>query len=254
MKISQAHWTEIRRRFLEGAAGRGVDLTLRDRVWAVTPAGRWIALPGTSDSPVVDKWWLGCDPEKLSTRDPLGIILLCQAREGSLHAICLPEATFREVEHKLSRNPKQVFFNVIRRRGRFLLQLRGGEELDVTERVDDLSWVAAGREAIVAEGMRSSYPGATLDESVGERDTTRTPDVGGSTTAHFFAVVRSGNLHPLDDVTLEPGAFYLVEARPAQTVPGTRSLRRILARGGPTDLPADFAEQHDHYAHGAARR
>jgi hypothetical protein len=31
-------------------------------------------------------------------------------------------------------------------------------------------------------------------------------------------------------------------------------LRRILARGGPADLPVDLAQQHDHYAHGAARR
>jgi hypothetical protein len=27
-----------------------------------------------------------------------------------------------------------------------------------------------------------------------------------------------------------------------------------VARGGPSDLPPDFAEQHDHYAHGAPKR
>ena len=75
-----------------------------------------------------------------------------------------------------------------------------------------------------------------------------------SAATRFFAVAKNGALHPLDDVTLVSGSIYLVEVREAPSVPANRSLRRILARGGPSDLPADFAEQHDHYAHGAGRR
>jgi hypothetical protein len=69
----------------------------------------------------------------------------------------------------------------------------------------------------------------------------------------FFAMVKNGALHPLDDVTLEAGSLYLVEVREADAVPGSRSLRSILARGGPLDLPSDLAERHDHYAHRAGR-
>ena len=32
------------------------------------------------------------------------------------------------------------------------------------------------------------------------------------------------------------------------------ALRRIVAAGGPVALPADFAQEHDHYARGTARR
>src|ERR1051325_1174149 len=132
MKIAQAEWANIRRRFLAEIGARGIHLALRDRVWAVTETGGWVALPGTSDSPDADKWWLGCDPEKLHTRRALGVILLCQSRGGPLHAIGLPQACLGDLEPKLvkSQNQRQVFFNVARRGGRFLLQLRGGDELD----------------------------------------------------------------------------------------------------------------------------
>jgi len=252
MKTSQAQWAEIRQRFLEESARRGIRLTLRDRVWAIAPGGEWIALPGTSDSPVADRWWLGCDPEKLQARHPIGVILLCKARGGSLYAIGLPATAFRDVEPRLSRNERQVFFNVVHRGSRFLLQLRGGEEVDVTERVDDLSWIANGRESIVSEEVPLTYSSATVEAPARvtelESATQNLPPI------RFFAVVKGGNLHPLDDVALEPGSFYVVEARRAQAVPGSRALRRILARGGPADLPVDLAQQHDHYAHGAARR
>jgi hypothetical protein len=242
MKTSQAEWVKIRQRFLEDARRRGVSLALRDRVWAVTPDERWIAIPGTSDSPVPDKWWLGCDPEKLRTRRPIAIILLCQARGGAVHAISLPATAFRALEGRLSRNQRQVSFNVVRRGSRFILQLRGGEEFDVTDRVDDLSW--ATDEKPYRESPTSDL---VLETAPAEY-------AAGSTKFRFFAVAENGNLRPLDEVALEPGSFYLVEAGHVPAVPATRALRRILARGGPADLPSDLADQHDHYAHGAARR
>jgi hypothetical protein len=69
----------------------------------------------------------------------------------------------------------------------------------------------------------------------------------------FFAVAQNGTLRPLDAVRLAPGSHYLVEIHGVPSVPVNRALRRILARGGPSDLPADFAERHGHYAHGARR-
>ena len=259
MKTSQAEWADIRHRFLDETARRGVSLTLRDRVWAVTPKGAWVALPGTSDSPIADRWWLGCDPQKLRARRPIGVILLCQARGGSLHTIGLPEALLGDVEPRLSKNKRQIFFNVVRRGGRFLLQLRGGDEIDVTGRVNDVSWLADAQgegASLVSDGVNPGESAAIFQEHAKQStaDDPGEPAAGEASTHRFFAIVKDSALHPLDDVALEPGSLYLVEAREAPAVPGNSSLRRIVARGGPDDLPADFAERHDYYAHGTIRR
>lgn len=254
MKTSQAEWTNIRHEFLSEMARRGVRLALRDRVWAVTPAGAWVALPGTSDSPNADKWWLGCDPQKLLARRAIGVILLCQARGGSLHAIGLPEPLLRDVEARLSNasNGRQVFFNVARREGRFLLQLRGGE-VDVTRHLGDFSWVGEGQDpSVLSDGTESLCAETPLSEHSGGDDA-GPPETREGATHRFFAIAKGNALHPLDDVALDAGSLYLVELRLAQVVPGNTSLRRIVARGGP-DLPSDFAERHDYYAHGAGRR
>ena len=255
MKISQAQWAQLRQEFIDRTSGRGVHLSLRDRVWAVTRGGEWVALPGTSDSPIADRWWLGCDPEKLRKRQPLGIVLLCKKQEGSLHAIGLPGTLFRDVEGKLSRsrNERQVFFNVIRRGARFLLQLRGSDELDVTAHLDDVSWIANGEKNDEPASALAYLPAPITGDVVREAPDLL-PEEGSSVPTRFFAVVKNGALHPLGDVVLESGSLFLVEIRQSPSVPGSRSLRRILARGGPGGLPADFAEQHDHYAHGAGRR
>jgi hypothetical protein len=256
VKISQAEWAHIRGKFIDRVSRMGIRLELRDRVWAVTEAAEWIALPGTSDSPVADRWWLGCDPAKLLERQPVGIVLLCKARGGSLHAIGLPRALLLDIEPKLSKNDRHVFFSVVRRGTRFLLQLRGGEELDVTAHLDDLSWAHKGGEGARRTGWKPTHPGPAAQDVVRETPEATAPTENRSAAAatRFFAVVKNGALHPLDDVTLEAGSLHLVEIREAPSVPGNRSLRRILARGGPPDLPADLAEQHDHYAHGRVRR
>jgi hypothetical protein len=258
MKISQMEWANFRHQFLGQLAQRAVNLTLRDRVWAATDTGGWIALPGTSDSPDADKWWLGCDPEKLRARRAMGVVLLCKSRGGPLHAIGLPRALLDDLWPKLVKNQRHVFFNVARRGGRFLLQLRGGEQLDVTGRLDDFSWIAdAGEASSASGGMHSFAAGAPIREHSttpfedGER---AEPETQGPPIHRFFAIVRNKTLHPLDEVALEPGSLYLVEVREAPVVPGNTSLRRIVARGGPENLPPDFADRHDYYAHGAGRR
>jgi hypothetical protein len=248
MKKSQAEWASIRRCFLEDVSRGGVKLILRDRAWAVTPDERWIALPASSDSPIAGRWWLGCDPEKLRARRPIGIILLCQQRSGPVHAIGLPASTFWDVEPRLARNERQVFFSVVRQGPRFSLQLRGGEVIDVTERVGDLSWLSGARVHAYRDASGDASTCAVVHE------TASAEGARNGAPHRFFAAAENGTLRPLDDIALEPGSFYLVEARQVPGVPGNTSARRILARGGPADLPPDFAEQHDHYAHGAARR
>lgn len=253
MKTSQAEWAAIRRKFLGHAAAHGVQLTLRDRVWAITDDGRWVALPGTSDSPDADKWWLGSDPDKLRARKAAGVILLCQSRGGPLYPIGLPDTLLETIEPKLARNDRQLFFNVAHRGGRFLLQLRGGDELDVTANLDDLSWLAGEPEGSHASRMHS-FVAEGIPASSGHPIHARIADAPEPLTHRFFAIAKNKSLQPLDDVALEPGTVYLIEAREAATVPANASLRRILARGGPESLPVDFAERHDHYAHGAGRR
>lgn len=256
MKTSQADWAQLRRSFIAGLAERGVRLSLRDRVWAVTADGDWIALPGTSDSPVPDRWWLGCDPEKLRARRPVGVALLCQARSGPLHVIGIPSSALREIEPKLSRNARQLFFNVARRGDRFLLQLRGGEELDVTQRLEDLSWIAA-----TTPGETRAYRPPDPDAGIAAESVDRAVSTIGipsgavatPRSVRFFARCVQGALVPIDESQLEESATYLVEVQRVDGLPATRALRRILARGGPNDLPADLAERHDHYARGTHR-
>lgn len=243
MQISREEWANIRRDFLRTEAAQGIALELRDRVWAVTPEGEWIALPGASESPLPDRWWLGCDPRKLERRRPKGIILLCQAR-GSLYPIGIPRKQLESLEPHLSRNEKQVFFNVTRRGKRFLLQLRGGREVDVTSNLNDLSWLAptAGtlEPASPADAARETPDSATPYGP-------RVSEPGGVVSRRFFATFRSGSLDPVDQVDLDDGAAYLVEVQQVPAIPGSPSLRRIVARGGPSDLPPDFAERHDLY-------
>ncbi len=256
MRISQSGWADLRSAFLDDVARRGIRLTLRDRVWAMTDGGQWIALPGTSDSPIADRWWLGCDPAKLAERQPVGIILLCKARKGPLHAIGLSRELLLDIQPKLSQNDRQIFFSVIRRGSRFLLRLRGGEEIDVTSHLDDFSWVPTGSERVPRTGGKPTHPGALAQDVVREAPETIAPteNRSGAGATKCFAVVKNGALHPLDDVLLEEGAVHLLEIHEAAFVPGNRALRRILARGGPPDLPADLAERHDHYAHGRIPR
>jgi len=259
MKISQAEWAGIRQQFIDHATRQGVSLRLRDRVWAVSPKGEWVALPGSSDSPNADSWWLGCDPQKLHARRAAGVILLCQARGGSLHTIGLPARILRDVEGRLSKNKRQTFFNVVRRGGRFLLKLRGGDEMDVTGRLNDLSWLTKGDAEgalLVSDGVNegSERPALFQEDAAAPEKHPEEVTVGMAPVHRFFAIAKNGALQPLDDVALQPGSVYLVEARPSPAVPGNSSLRRIVARGGPHDLPGDFAERHDYYAHGAIRR
>ncbi len=69
----------------------------------------------------------------------------------------------------------------------------------------------------------------------------------------FFARVDRGKLVPMDPTGFNDGATYLVVAVPSP-VPHRLAERRILAAARSIDLPSDFAQQHDHYAHGAPRR
>jgi hypothetical protein len=246
---TRAEWGNTRRRYLEKlAATQNIELVLRDRVWAVTPDGRWVALPGVTATSNPDLWWLGYRRDEFRRREAVGAILLCASVDRPLLDFGLPTAFIGEIEHDLSvgNEREQLYFNVLHRSGRFELQLRGGRSVDITRRLGEMSWLrrpgdATGRNAVGE--AKVPYERASQD---------RGQDRGAE--ARFFARWVDAALRPLDPIDLRDGAVYLLQAHLTDGVPRSAALRRIAARGGPSDLPRDLAEQHDHYAHGRPRR
>jgi hypothetical protein len=163
------------------------------------------------------------------------VVLLCETTTDDLLDFWLPADMVRALLPRLSPGPNdERKFNLVRRRDRFWLQVPKSEEVDVTLTRGDTSWLSA-RPPVpsrVPASRRGSPPAQPA----------------------FLARVRKGRLEPLDPISLEEGAVVVVHVSPAPSVPRQTALRRIVAAAGATDLPADFAEQHDHYAHGTPRR
>jgi hypothetical protein len=184
------------------------------------------------------RWWLGLNERAfLETADVRGVVLLCETTH-ELFDFWLPADAVRQILPRLSLGPNdERKFNVVRRRDRYWLQMPGGGDVDITARRGDTSWLttASGPAPSAAETARRDLPSAAVEHA-------------------FFARVRKACLEPLDAVSLDEGAVVMVRVTPAVAVPRSAALRRIVAAGGPDTLPVDFAEQHDHYAHGARRR
>lgn len=181
------------------------------------------------------RWWLGLNERVfLADEQARGVVLLCETNSKLLD-FWLPPDMVRTLLPRLSPGPNdERKFNVVHRRERFWLQVPPGEELDITARRGDASWL--GPTARVSDRLPSPS------------------EVPPAWQPPFLARVRKGRLEALDPISLEEGAVVVVRVTPAPTVPRQAALRRIVAASGVTDLPADFAEQHDHYAHGAPRR
>jgi len=244
MTKTKADWQIVRQHYLEQVRARGVVLTLRDRVWASTDDGRCVALPGVTATTNPDQWWLGYDKDEFHRRGAVGAILLCDSIGGPLLDFGLPADVIRDIEPDLPAGTQrpQLYFNVFRRSGnRFELQLRGARPFDITGRRGDVSWLVPATEVgTLGHGHSVVAESAATDAKLQDH--------------RFFAKLVRGVLEPLDPVNLEQDATYLVHAQKVDAVPSSAALRRIVARGGPSDLPPDFAEQHDHYAHGAPKR
>ncbi len=236
-------WDDLKRRYLASIQARGIPLELGGRHasrWARHPRG-WVAIPSARESPRGDRWWLSLNEKEFESRDARGIILLCRAGEDLID-FGIPAERAREFLPHLSKEGRsgERKLNVVRRGERHVLQIPGGREIDLTPARGDLSWLEPA----------SFPPQPTVRK--GSQARGAEPPAGAEST--FFARVRRGRLEPLDDIGLPEGDLVLVRATPARVVPATGALRRIVARGGPASLPADFAEQHDHYARGAARQ
>lgn len=232
----RSRWDERKRAFLDSVRReRGVAIELEHRTgsrWARCPAGA-VAVLGSGDHG--GKWWFGVRDEEFLRRNPLGVILLCDAEEGLFH-LGLAARRVRELLPQLSREGGrgERKLNLFRRGSRFVVQIPGGRDVDVSDARGDLSWLLAARSPASGVGEPPSHVDGGLE----------------GVPLAFFARVRKGVLEPLDAIALSDGDVVRVVATPAPTVPRSAALRRIVARGGPASLPRDFAEKHDHYAHG----
>lgn len=180
-----------------------------------------------------DRWFLGLDERGFVRDDEArGVVLVC---EGSTEVFdfWFPADEIKALLPRLAASGNERKFNVVRRRDRFLLKVPGEQDVDITAKRGDTSWLGGG------------IPSHSFPDPRGVLPPWQPP---------FLARIRKGRLEPLDATKLEEGAVVVVRVSPAAAVPRRSALRRIVAAAGDADLPPDFAEQHNHYAHGAPRR
>lgn len=238
---SQAMWDEVKRSYLKELRDRtGVDLSL-DRTnarWAWGPRGV-IGILSAEERPEGDRWFMGLDEKAFGERQPLGVILLCEERDGHRVVHGFGASRWAEFLPRMSRDSSrgERKFDLRRRGDRYFLV-----GIDVTSALDDLSWLGGLGPVSVS---RPAEAGSAAEAA----------DLASPRAEHtFFARVRGNVLEPLDPTGLSDGGLVLVSARLARVVPSNATLRRVVAAGGPASLPPDFAEQHDAYAHGASGR
>jgi hypothetical protein len=234
---SPNEWDKIKRGLLEDLRARtGLSFSL-NRVngrWASGPSGV-VGIVSGEERPEGDRWFMGLDSRALGEQEPLGVILVCEARDGRRIVLGFAASRWEGLRGRMSQDSKrgELKFALRRRGDRYRL-----EGADVTSALDDLSWLGP------ASTSRPPEPRAVPEA----------PIVSPSAAHSFFARVRGRILEPLDPTGLSDGDVVLVSARPAPVVPSNATLRRLVAAGGPPSLPRDFADQHDVHAHGAQRR
>lgn len=233
-------WHEPKRDYLNRVkhrTGLVFELEGRGARWASGPAGA-IGILASGGTQSGGRWWLGVDEIEFRNRRALGLILLCQSRDELLD-FGLSRDKVAELLSQLGRDRERKL-NLVHRHDRYVIQVPGHREVDVTQSLGDLSWLDGDR------SMSATEPRAVDDKA---------PHLAGPETGAtaFFARVRAGLLEPLDPTGLPEGAVVAVRATVTHSTPQVSALRRILAAGGPDTLPRDLAERHDHYAHGARK-
>lgn len=261
-------WDEPKRSYLSWIreqTGVVFELERRGSRWASGPAGSIGIM--ASDTRDGERWWLSLDENEFGARRALGLILLCKANDALL-GFGLSRERVLELLPKLGRDRSkgERKFNLARRRDRYLLQLPGEGPFDMTSYLGDLSWLKAdspqGPPGVVPMLPRPTVPRTipfvpphgteALVTSVSARESRQAGTPQADERA-FFARVQRGLLKPLDPTGLPEGALVRVRATITPSAPSIPALRRIIAAGGPGNLPEDLAERHDHYAHGTRK-
>src|SRR2546422_6992933 len=200
MRARREQWRDLRAGYVEALRARGVNLTLRDRIWAMTEDRRWVALPATTATQNPDHWWLAFSRDEFHKRDALGAILLCASSNAPLLEFGLPAEVLRDLEPSLPLGNQRplLSFNIHRKGRRFDLQLRGGRAFDLTERRGDVSW------------LRRPPVGMTDDLPVAGN---APPDHNEPPQQCFFPPPVAGGLRPPDPIDLGAEGTYLFRAR-----------------------------------------
>lgn len=237
---SPSAWDNIKRTLLKELRDRtGADFSLNrmNGRWASGPCGV-VGIISGEERPEGDRWFMGLDARALSEREPLGVILVCETRDGQRIVLGFGASRWASLVRGMSRDNSrgELKFALRRRGGRYLL-----EGTDVTSALDDLSWLVE--------------PGPVGARKLPEAGSASEPPPGSQCAEHrFFARVGGGMLEPLDPTGLSDGDIVLVSTRPAPAMPSNATLRRVIAAGGPPSLPPEFANQHDTHAHGSPAR
>jgi hypothetical protein len=79
-------------------------------------------------SQLVNKWFLGLKDEPTDV-----VVLLCRDKEGNLNDLIIPIGTLGYTWKALSRSKDAVKFHIVRRRDEFLLEIPGGEPLNISK-------------------------------------------------------------------------------------------------------------------------
>ena len=231
-------WDTVKRAFLKEVLDRtGADFSLHrmNGRWATGPRGAVFIVSG-EERPEGDRWFMGLDDGVLG-QTALGGFLVCETRDGQRLVWGFGKPRWDSLRSGMSRDGSrgELKFDLRKRGDRYFLA-----GTDVTSAQNDMSWLDEGG------ATEAARPAGT--ESAAEA-----PTVQGDAEQAFFARVNGTVLEPLDPTDLCDGDVVLVTTRPAPAVPSNATLRRIIAAGGPSSLPRDFAEQHDVHAHGAPR-
>ena len=231
-------WDGKKRAYVQAVSAHGVTLALEGRRgarWATSPRGT-IGILGASEAPGGGRWFLGLNEAQFRERRAVGLILLCEQGDETIDFV-LPAERLETFLGQLSQVAGERKINLVRSRGRYIIQIPGADGADVTNTRGALDWLRpSGRDT---DRRRVAAP---------PRAALQTPQ------GRFFARVRRGRLEPIDRVDLVEGEVVLVRTERVPGAPRHSSLRRILALGGPRDLPVDLAEHHDRYAHGSTRQ
>jgi hypothetical protein len=239
--MASPSWKVLRADFIDSLAQLAVHARMVDRVWAETRDGRRVAVLAAAENQNA-RYWLGGSRARLLERRTAGVVLLCKPSRGDVIVIGIDATTLRVLLPRLGVSKRgDVHLNIVPKGARMILQAPGGDDVDLTSRIGDLSWLGAPSEA------RSVAETASRYEREGDEPAAVAPP------HRFFARVESGRLVPTDPMDLPDGAVVLVEAQRVAGAPTSRAMRRIAALRGPEDLPRDFAERHDEYAHGKPR-
>src|SRR5437016_6303204 len=146
-------WDQAKRELVQRVhqeTGATFDLEGRGGRWASGPAGS-IAIMASDDHG--GRWFFGLDEAEFRKRDAIGVILLCRVADD-LMVVGIPADRVGPLLPQLPRDEKrgERKWNIVRRSGRYILQIAGGNAVDlgdflVTGSLRDLAWLNAGRNA-----------------------------------------------------------------------------------------------------------